>query len=381
MGLGRSPLENMGMNPEFWKGRKVVLTGHTGFKGSWLALWLQKLGVELTGFSLDLPSNPCLFEAAGVASGMRSITGDIRNLEQLKGCLTDHEPEIVIHMAAQSLVRRSYRDPIETYTTNVIGTANLLEAVRGTPSVSAVLIITSDKCYENHELERGYREEEAMGGFDPYSSSKGCAELVTSAYRSSFFNRSDYQQHGVAVASARSGNVIGGGDWADDRIIPDIINAYQAGRPALLRNPDATRPWQFVLDPLHGYLILAERLVSDGAEFAESWNFGPDDKHRKKVSWLADQLATGWREGARWEQHRDEQPHETTTLVLDSAKARSRLSWLPLQTLETTMSWIVEWYREYLMTGDARKITLDQIRCYENLMESCGMFATCSNHN
>ena len=361
----------MAMSPNFWKGRKVLLTGHTGFKGSWLALWLQKLGVELTGFSLALPTNPCLFEAAGVANGMRSISGDIRILEQLEGCLQEHEPEIVIHMAAQSLVRRSYRDPIETYTTNVIGTAHLLEAVRSTSSVRVVLVVTSDKCYEIHELERGYREEEAMGGFDPYSSSKGCAELVTSAYRNSFFNLRNYQEHGVAVASVRAGNVIGGGDWADDRIIPDVVNAFQAGRPALLRQPDAVRPWQFVLDPLHGYLMLAERLVNHGPEFAGAWNFAPDDKDSRTVSWLADQLAARWDKPVRWDKQADEQLHETTTLKLDSGKARSRLAWVPLQPLETTLSWIVDWYRQYFASGDAREITLNQIGRYQALISTC----------
>jgi CDP-glucose 4,6-dehydratase len=261
-------MEGVVVNPAFWKGRRVFLTGHTGFKGSWLSLWLQQLGANVTGYSLLPPTSPSLFESANVADGMVSLYGDIRNLDALKEAVQRARPEIVFHMAAQSLVRLSYNQPVETYSTNVMGTVHLLESVRLTPGVCSVVNVTTDKCYENKEWEWGYRENEPMGGYDPYSNSKGCAELVTSAYRSSFFNANAYATHGVALASVRAGNVIGGGDWAKDRLIPDILAAFEKSQPVEIRNPQATRPWQHVMEPLRGYLTLAERLCTEGSEFA-----------------------------------------------------------------------------------------------------------------
>ena len=275
----------MVVNSAFWKDKRVLLTGHTGFKGSWLSLWLQSMGAQVTGYALAPPSNPSLFDVAEVGKGMTSIIGDIGDLERLRAVFAEHKPEIVIHMAAQALVRYSYVEPVETYSTNVMGTVNLLEAVRGTDSVRAVVNVTSDKCYENREWVWGYRENEAMGGFDPYSNSKGCAELVTAAYRNSYFHPGQYKEHGVAIASGRAGNVIGGGDWADDRLIPDIMRAITQGKPVNIRNPHAIRPWQHVLEPLSGYLLLAQKLFEDGPAYAEGWNFGPNDEDAKPVQW------------------------------------------------------------------------------------------------
>ena len=266
------------MNPAFWKGKRILLTGHTGFKGSWLSLWLQSMGAPVVGYALAPPTNPSLFEVAEVGRGMTSVIGDIRDLEHLCAVFAEHKPEIVIHMAAQPLVRYSYIEPVETYSTNVMGTVNLLEAVRGTDSVKAVVNVTSDKCYENREWVWNYRENEAMGGYDPYSNSKGCAELVTAAYRNSYFHSEKYKEHGVALASGRAGNVIGGGDWAGDRLIPDIMRAITQNLAVNIRNPHAIRPWQHVLEPLSGYLMLAQKLYEEGAAYAEGWNFGPSDE-------------------------------------------------------------------------------------------------------
>lgn len=353
------------MRPGFWAGKKVLITGHTGFKGSWLSLWLQVAGARVTGFSLDRPSDPCLFDLASVASGITDIHGDIRNLSLLTSCLRESECEVVIHMAAQSLVRRSYRDPLDTYSTNVMGTANVLEAVRNSDTVRVVIIVTSDKCYENREQDAGYKETDPMGGFDPYSSSKGCAELVTAAWRNSYFNPADYAAHRVAVASARAGNVIGGGDWAEDRIIPDIMNAFQERRPVTLRNPAAIRPWQFVMEPLNGYLTLAERMWDDGSAYSSAWNFGPEDARLRSVSWLTDALAVRWGKGAGWHAHADNHPHEAKLLRLDCTHARQHLQWKPLQDTEESLDWIVEWYRAYFNGSDVRAVTLDQVRRFQ----------------
>lgn len=351
------------MRPDFWRGKRVLVTGHTGFKGSWLSLWLDALGSRVTGYSLDPPSDPSLFELARVAEGVEDIRADIRDLDRLQSCMAGRE--IVIHMAAQSLVRRSYHEPLETYATNVMGTANVLEAARRAGGVRAVIVVTSDKCYENREQAAGYRETDPMGGYDPYSSSKGCAELVTAAWRSSFFNPADYASHGVAVASVRAGNVIGGGDWAEDRIIPDIMTAFREGRPVRLRNPDAIRPWQFVLEPLNGYLTLAERLCDDGPAFAEAWNFGPDDADMQSVAWLTDALAERWGEGAGRETDATHHPHETTVLKLDCSHARDALGWRPVQTLGETLDRIVEWYRASFAGEDMRALTLGQIQRFQ----------------
>lgn len=363
----QSSLENMAMNSEFWAGKRVFLTGHTGFKGSWLSLWLQSLGAELTGFSLTPPTQPSLFEIARVGDGMHSIIGDIRDLAGLREAMEAAKPEIVIHMAAQPLVRYSYENPVETYATNVMGTVHLFEAVRATASVKAVVNITTDKCYENREWVWGYRENEPMGGYDPYSNSKGCAELVTSAYRSSYFNPLDYSKHGVALASVRAGNVIGGGDWAQDRLIPDIISAFSDGKSVVIRNPHAIRPWQHVLEPLRGYLMLAEKLYSDGIDYAEGWNFGPNEADVKSVEWIVGTLADQWGNGASWTLDQSTHPHEATYLKLDISKARSRLSWQPALTISQSLQMIVDWYCDYKNKADMRNAVLEQISTYSTL--------------
>jgi CDP-glucose 4,6-dehydratase len=350
------------MNPAFWKGKKVLLTGHTGFKGSWLSLWLQKAGAFLVGYSLPPPTAPSLFDVSRVADGMISIEGDIRDLPHLTETFRQHAPEIVIHMAAQSLVRYSYEHPVETYATNVIGTVNVFEAVRATTSVRAVLNITSDKCYENREWPWGYRENEPMGGYDPYSSSKGCAELITSAYRSSFFSGKDRT---VAVASGRAGNVIGGGDWAKDRLVPDIAQSFLQGKPVVIRNPAAVRPWQHVLEPLNGYLILLERLYEHGAEFGAGWNFGPESSDVQPVSWIVDKMAELWGGDPAWELDPSEQPHEARYLKLDCSKARSLLGWQPKLSLSDALAQVVGWYRAYQKKQDMREYTMNEITVYE----------------
>ncbi|MDD3884411.1 MAG: CDP-glucose 4,6-dehydratase [Gallionella sp.] len=352
------------MNAEFWRGKKVFMTGHTGFKGSWLSLWLQHLGAEVTGYALQPPTNPSLFEVANVAQGMTSIVGDIRDAEALSKAMQKASPEVLIHMAAQPLVRYSYVNPVETYSTNVMGTVHLLEAVRQTPSVRAVVNVTSDKCYDNKEWVWGYRENEAMGGFDPYSNSKGCAELVTSAYRNSFFNPAQFDKHGVALASARAGNVIGGGDWADDRLIPDILRAISDNKPVVIRSPHAIRPWQHVLEPLSGYLLLAEKLHTQGIAYAEGWNFGPADEDAKPVQWIVEQLTQRWGEGASWQLDGGEHPHEAHYLKLDCSKARMRLDWQPRWHLGYTLELIVAWQQAWLAKQDMRSFTLKQIEQY-----------------
>ena len=352
------------MNPAFWSGKRVFVTGHTGFKGSWLCLWLQQLGAEVTGYALQPPTDPSLFEVAQVARGMKSITGDIRDGEELAGAMQATAPDIVIHMAAQPLVRYSYIAPVETYSTNVMGTVHLLEAVRKTVSVRAVVNVTSDKCYENREWVWGYRENEAMGGYDPYSSSKGCAELVVSAYRNSYFNPAKYSEHHVALASGRAGNVIGGGDWADDRLIPDILRAISAGHPVVIRNPHAIRPWQHVLEPLAGYLQLAQKLYEQGVGYAEGWNFGPNEEDAKPVQWIVEQLAQQWGDGACWQLDQANHPHEAHYLKLDCSKAKLHLGWQPRWNLTYTLQMIVAWQRAYLEKKDIHAKTLEQILDY-----------------
>jgi len=355
------------MSLDFWRGKRVFLTGHTGFKGSWLSLWLQSLSAELTGFSLPPPSTPSLFEQARVADGMRSIIGDIRDPLALREALASSRAEVVIHMAAQPLVRESYKNPSETYSTNVMGVVNLFEAVRASKGIRTVLNITTDKCYENREWAWGYRENEAMGGYDPYSSSKGCAELVTAAYRASFFNPSNYAEHGVAVATARAGNVIGGGDWAMDRLVPDIIKSFSLGEPALIRSPYAIRPWQHVLEPLRGYLLLSEKLYTDGPKYSEAWNFGPNDADAKPVSWIVTHLVDLWGEGGTWTIDNGPHAHEAHFLKLDISKARSYLSWEPKLSLAQALDYIVEWNKEFEKGGCACDLTLRQIQRYMEL--------------
>ena len=355
------------MTPAFWRDKRVLVTGHTGFKGGWLSLWLQSMGAQVTGYALAPPTQPSLFEAAHVAQGMTSVIGDIRDLPKLLEAFAHCRPDVVIHMAAQPLVRYSYQNPVETYATNVMGTVHVLEAVRSTPGIKALVNITTDKCYENQEWEWGYRENEPMGGYDPYSNSKGCAELVSSAYRSSYFNASKYAQHGVAMATVRAGNVIGGGDWAQDRLIPDILSAFEQRRPVRIRNPHAIRPWQHVMEPLSGYLTLAERLYTDGPRFAEAWNFGPNDEDAKPVGWIVEKMAALWGSDAQWHIDTDEHPHEAHYLKLDISKARSRLNWHPKLRLADTLPLITEWAKQHHHGSDMRALTLAQIEAYQAL--------------
>jgi CDP-glucose 4,6-dehydratase len=353
-------------NATFWSGRRVLVTGHTGFKGSWLSLWLHSLGAEVTGYALAAPTTPSLFEQARIAQCIRSVTGDVRDPKHLSEVVRATEPEVILHLAAQSLVRKSYEEPFETYATNVMGTAAVLEAARAANSVRAVVIVSSDKCYENHEWEWRYRENDRLGGHDPYSNSKACAELVTHAYRRSFFDPQRYAEHRVAVASARAGNVIGGGDWSTDRIVPDTVRAFLAGRPVSLRNPSSVRPWQHVLEPLGGYLLLAERLVQDGPAFAEEWNFGPPEEQEQPVRALAEHLRASWGDGATIElaEQAPDAPREAVLLRLDASKARRRLGWRCLLPLRDTIDWIVAWHRGVGRGGDAREATERQIAEY-----------------
>ena len=344
------------MNPSFWRNKVVFLTGHTGFKGSWLSLWLQQLGAQVTGYALPPPTNPSLFQVANVGQNMTSVIADIRDGIKLGEVMQAAKPDIVLHLAAQPLVRRSYKDPVETYSTNVMGTVNLLEAVRKTPSVRAVVNVTTDKCYENKEWVWGYREDEPMGGFDPYSSSKGCAELVTAAYRHSFFNLENHNEHAVALASARAGNVIGGGDWGEDRLIPDILRAIQLGQTVNIRNPYATRPWQHVLEPLSGYLTLAEKLFTEGTAFAQAYNFGPIEEDAKSVQWIVEQLTQRWGNGANWQIDGGTHPHEAHYLKLDCSKARSALSWKPRWHLDQALQAIIDWHKIHNTHADSQTL-------------------------
>lgn len=351
------------VSPRFWQGKRVFVTGHTGFKGSWLALWLQQMGAVVKGYALTPPTQPSLFEVANVSNGMDSEIGDIRNLDQLKASMLAFNPDILIHMAAQPLVRLSYREPLETYDINVMGTAKVLEASRSCPNVKAIVSVTTDKCYENKEWVWGYREDEPMGGYDPYSSSKGCAELVTSAYRRSFLAES-----GVGLASARAGNVIGGGDWAEDRLIPDILRAFEKGQPVIIRNPASTRPWQHVLEPLSGYLVLAQALYDQPTAYAEGWNFGPFDEDAKPVSWILDQMVSKW-QGARWQLDAAAHPHEAGYLKLDISKAKARLHWQPTWRLGHTLDLIVDWHQAWLAGADMQQRCLAEITQYMKDME------------
>lgn len=347
-----------------YKNRRVLITGHTGFKGSWLCLLLNKLGADVYGYALEPPTNPSLFKEANIEELMTSFIGDIRDLDNLQKIMQQVQPEIVIHMAAQPLVRESYKIPVETYAINVMGTVHLLEACRNTPSVKAIVNVTTDKCYENREWHWGYRENEPMGGYDPYSNSKGCSELVTSAYRNSYFNPKDYSKHGVAVASARAGNVIGGGDWADDRLIPDFIRAISNGEKVKIRSPYAIRPWQHVLEPLTGYLTLAAKLYTEGTAFAQGWNFGPDDNDAQNVEWITRAICELWGDSASYEVDTNPQPHEANYLKLDCSKSKAELSWYPKWNIETTLKTIVEWNKAFIAGENIRKITEQQIENY-----------------
>ena len=356
-------LEKVGLDvsadEQFWRGKRVFVTGHTGFKGSWLSLWLQSLGAQVSGLALPPNTTPDLFTQARVADQMESTFADIRDLSAVQAAMGKAQPEIVIHMAAQPLVRLSYAEPVSTYATNVMGTVHVLEAARQTPSVRAIVNVTTDKCYENKEWAWGYREDEPMGGHDPYSNSKGCSELVTSSYRRSFF-----QAKGVALASARAGNVIGGGDWADDRLIPDILRAFERRQAVVIRNPLATRPWQHVLEPLSGYLSLAQHLYEGGQAFAEGWNFGPRDEDAQPVQWIVEHMVGAWGEGATWHLDSGTHPHEANYLKLDISKARQRLNWQPRWTLATALQRITHWHRQWLAGGDAQQLCMQDIRAF-----------------
>ncbi len=361
MGFPPRALENVVMDRAFWQGRRVLITGHTGFKGGWLSLWLQHLGADVVGYALAPPSTPNLFAVAGVADGIKSIIGDIRNLDGLRSIVCEHRSEVVFHLAAQSLVRASYADPVETYGTNVMGTVHVLEAARASSSVKVLVNVTSDKCYDNIERVKAYCESDPVGGRDPYSSSKGCAELVTAAYRDSFFSGS---ADGLALASARAGNVIGGGDWAADRLVPDFVRAVGRRQPLRVRNPNAIRPWQHVLDPLSGYLLLAERLWQDGPRHMQAWNFGPDVVDAKPVNWIVERLIALWGEGARWEIDATLHPHEAQSLMLDSSKARARLGWRPRWTIDEAMASVVVWYKAHRDKRPMKSVAIDQITAY-----------------
>lgn len=344
----------------FWKNKKVFVTGHTGFKGSWLSLWLQNMGAFVKGYSLVADTKPALFTEANVAAEMDSEIGDIRNLEKLTKSMVSFNPDILIHMAAQPLVRLSYEQPVYTYTTNVIGTVNVLEAARKCSNLKAIVSVTTDKCYENKEWEWGYRENEAMGGHDPYSSSKGCAELVTSAYRRSFFSSDGT----ASLASARAGNVIGGGDWSEDRLIPDVLRAFEKSEPVVIRNPLSTRPWQHVLEPLSGYLVLAQELFINGNNYAEGWNFGPKDEDCKPVSWIIDKMINVWGNNASWILDKNNNPHEAGFLKLDCSKASNRLKWNPSWNLEEALEKIVNWHQVYIGGGNIKNQCLNEINDY-----------------
>ena len=350
------------MTAQSWRGKRVFLTGHTGFKGGWLALWLADLGAEITGYSLPAPTEPSLFDQAQVATVLkRDIRGDVRDLEMLRAAIVEARPEMVFHLAAQPLVRYSYVEPVETYATNVMGTVHLLEACRAVDSVKAIVCITSDKCYENREWIWPYRENDPMGGYDPYSSSKGAAEIVINAYRQSFFGQ------GAAIASVRAGNVIGGGDWAADRLVPDIVRALEAGDRPMIRSPGSVRPWQHVLEALGGYLMIADRLLAGDRSAATGWNFGPADDDTRPVSWIVERMLAEW--GATgWDRPDGEQPHEAKLLTLDCSKARRELGWRPAMGLGTALAKVVEWHQAVAKGLPARDVTLGQLRDYRALL-------------
>lgn len=354
------------IDKEFWQGKRVFITGHTGFKGSWLSLWLRSLNAEVWGYALTPPTSPSLFVTCGLEKDMHSAIGDIRQAKLLEEMLLAAQPDIVIHMAAQPLVRESYKNPVDTYETNVMGTVNLLEAVRKCTSVKAVVNVTTDKCYENKEWYWGYRENEPMGGYDPYSSSKACAELVTSAYRNSFFNSKTYADHGIALASVRAGNVIGGGDWAPDRLIPDIIHALSNREEVLIRSPYAIRPWQHVLEPLSGYLMVAENLYKYGMAYAEAWNFGSRDEDAKTVEWIVQKLCKLWGSTAAYHIEAGDHPHEASWLKLDCSKAAAELNWQPKWNITVALTKIVEWTKAYNNGENMKAICLRQIGEYMN---------------
>lgn len=371
----------MAIDASFWQGRRVFVTGHTGFKGSWLCLWLQKMGARVTGYALAPDTQPDLFGLlhSEASSELTSLLSDVRDVVALTAALKASAPTVVFHLAAQPLVRRSYQDPVTTYATNVMGTVNMLEAVRATPSVQSVVVVTSDKCYENREWAWAYRESDTLGGYDPYSNSKACAELVLQAYRNSFFNPAQYLpfdtqagpnqqagQHHVALASGRAGNVIGGGDWAADRLVPDLLRAFASQQVANIRNPNAFRPWQHVLEPLSAYLQLAQALTLRGPGVGPSFNFGPKNEDCQSVGWIADKLQQLWGAGARWGGDPQAHPHEAHHLKLDCSLAQTQLHWQPVWPLDTALEKTVSWQKAWLERADMRAISLSQILEFES---------------
>ena len=350
-------------SPAFWAGKRVLVTGHTGFKGAWLWAWLRRLGAEPFGYALAPDTEPSLAVLSGIADAPTSVVGDIRDGEATTREMQRIRPDVVLHLAAQALVRRSYDEPAETFETNVMGTIRVLEAVRRTPSVRAVVVVTSDKCYENREWCWAYREDEALGGYDPYSASKAGSELVASAWRRSFLSSEGGRT--VGVATARAGNVIGGGDWALDRLVPDCVRALGADRPVMIRSPHATRPWQHVLEPLSGYLVLAERLWAEPATFAQAWNLGPSLEQVQPVSWVVDRVTRIWGDGARWELVGGDHPHEASFLAVDASKARARLEWQPRLSLHDALAWTVEWHKRHASGDSPRALVDEQIQRYE----------------
>jgi CDP-glucose 4,6-dehydratase len=363
VGQWEGTLENL---VNTWQGRRVFLTGHTGFKGSWLALWLARLGAQVRGYALDPCTEPNLFALAGVGNVLDDVRGDVRDCGRLEASLTEFAPGVVFHLAAQPLVRRSYADPAGTYGTNVMGTVHLLEAIRKTPSVRAVVCVTTDKCYQNQEWIWPYRETDPLGGYDPYASSKACVEIVSAAYRNSFFPSERMHDHQVALATARAGNVIGGGDWSEDRLIPDLVRGFGSGQPVLIRRPEAIRPWQHALDPLHGYLVLAQKLLADPKQFSSAYNFGPNEEDIWPVERIANKLAHMWGRGAAWIRDSAPSPHESSVLRLDASKARALLGWKPRLNIEAALEWTLAWYRAWNQGADMAEFTRKQISEYES---------------
>lgn len=351
------------LEQDFWQDKRVYLTGHTGFKGSWLSLWLQSMEAKVKGYALKPTTTPNLYTEANIGDKIESEFGDIRNLKQLQASMIDFNPDIVIHMAAQPLVRLSYKEPVETYETNVMGTVKVLEAARNCTNLKSIVSVTTDKCYENKEWLWGYRENEAMGGHDPYSSSKGCAELVCSAYSRSFL-----REKGIGLATARAGNVIGGGDWADDRLIPDILKAFEHKQTIIVRNPNSIRPWQHVLEPLSGYLVLAQELYKSPEDYAEGWNFGSQDDDAKPVDWILDKMASKWQGKVNWQLDDNSQLHEAGLLKLDISKAKSRLHWQPTWHLDNSLERIIKWHQAWMNKEDMNRYCLEEIKQYVNDM-------------
>ena len=360
-------MESMVMKNNFWKNKKVLITGHTGFKGSWLSLWLDHLDAELIGFSNSIPTNPSLCEGLKNQEKMISINGDIQKYDDLKNVISEFKPEIIFHLAAQSLVNHSYQNPLETYSTNVMGTVNILEVIRETKIPKILINVTSDKCYKNIESLKGKTELDELGGYDPYSNSKACAELITDSYRNSFFNNSEFLKHGIAISSVRAGNVIGGGDWAENRLIPDIFRGIMNNNEIKIKNPESIRPWQHVLDPLNGYMVLAEKLWNNGPKFSEAWNFGPTEDEPKTVRWVLDKINQYWGKEIKFSTNNEKINHESNTLILNSEKAKLQLGWKSKIKIELGIKLVVDWYKQYEQKKNVKEICLEQIKIFEKV--------------